>query len=249
MEDLFSELDSRDQVDRSDILLIRCSQLGLLMTEPKEKAKKESGELGETAKKLIHSIWLFNKYGYKENVVTDGMMKGLLCEQDSMALLQSVLGGEFRKKNEEIKQNDYIIGCCDIPLKKEDVIEDNKASQNLRTFFEAKYKVGDRYWWQGQGYMWLWGKRNYRLIYTLVPTPEEYIKSAKNKFFYKFNQDSSNEDYIEISMQIEKNNAIISEIPEKDRVKVFEFTYDADAIERVKVQHDKAVKYYNTLSL
>lgn len=249
MQDLFSDLDAKDQVERSDKLLIRCSQLGLLMTDPKEKTKKEAGELGDTAKKLINSIWLYNKYGYKEDVVTDAIMKGLLVEQDGLALLQSVLGGEFRKKNEEIKQNDYIIGSCDIPLRKEDVIEDNKASQNLRTFFEAKYKVGDRYYCQGQGYMWLWGKKNYRLIYTLVPTPDEYVKALKNKFYYKFNQDSANEDYISISMQIDKNNELIKEIPEKQRVKVFEFGFDEEFIEKVKVQHAKALVYYNSLSL
>jgi hypothetical protein len=234
---------------QEDKLLIRASQLGLLMTEPKTKADKEAGLLSETAKTMVESIWLYNKYGYKESVVTDEMMKGLICEQDSMALVQEVLGGEFRVKNDERKQNDYVIGSADTPLKKEDVIEDLKSSYNLRTFFNAKYKQGDVYWWQGQAYMWLWGKKKYRLIYCLVPTPEEYITEQKKKFWYKFNCDETNEDYIKISMQIDRNNELIKDIPAKDRVKVFEFGFDADAIEQVKVQYDKAVKYYNTLKL
>lgn len=230
-------------------LLIRASQLSKLMTEPKTKADKEAGVLSETAKTMVESIWLYDKFGYKESTVTDEMMKGLICEQDSMALVQEVLGGEFRVKNDERKQNDYIIGTADILLKKKDIIEDLKTSYNLLTFFNAKYKQGDTYWWQGQAYMWLWRKKNYRLIYCLVPTPEEYITEQKKKFWYKFNCDETNEDYIAISMQIDKNNELIKDIPAKDRVKVFKFGFDADAIERVKIQYDKAVKYYNSLTL
>lgn len=230
-------------------LLIRASQLGLLMTEPRAKADKDAGMLSETAKTMVESIWLNNKYGYKENVVTDEMMKGLLCEQDSMALVQKVLGGEFRLKNTERKENDYVIGCADIVLKKEDIIEDIKSSYNLRTFFEADFKQGNAYWWQGQAYMWLWGKTNYRLIYCLVPTPDEYIVEQKKRFYYKFNCDENNQDYIDISMQIDHNNNLIKDIPAKQRVKVFEFKIDHDAIEKVKIQHAKAVNYYNTLKL
>lgn len=230
-------------------LLIRASQLGMLMTEPKTKADKEAGKLSETAKTMVEAIWLYDKFGYKESTVTDEMMKGLLCEQDSMALVQEVLGGEFRVKNDERKQNDYIIGTADIPLKKEDVIEDLKSSYNLRTFFNAEYKERDLYWWQGQAYMWLWGKNNYRLIYCLVPTPDEYILEQKKKFYYKFNCDETNEDYIKISMQIEKNNELIKDIPAEQRVKSFAFQFDKEAIEQVKVQYEKAVNYYNSLSL
>lgn len=230
-------------------LIIRASKFGCIMTEPKTKADKEAGLLGETAKTFIESIWLFNNYGYKEDVVTDEMMKGHLCEQDSMALAQEVLGGEFRTKNTERFTNEYSSGHPDIILKKEDFLEDLKTSYNLRTFFEAKYKQGSLYWWQGQCYMWLTGKRNYRLIYCLVPTPDEYIVEQKKRFYFKFNCDETNQDYIDISMQIDKNNDLIKEIPANERVKVFEFPYDAEAIEKFKVQYEKALNYYNTLKL
>jgi len=252
MEDLFTTLGNAlrpETATEEPQILIRCSSLGQLMTEPKLKTDKEAGNLSETAKTLVENMWLYNKYGYKEDVMTDEMMKGLICEQDSMALVQSVLGGEFRVKNDERKSNGFIIGSCDIPLKKEDVIEDLKSSYNLRTFFNAEYKQGDAYFSQGQGYMWLWGKKNYRLIYTLVPTPDNYILEQKKRFYYKFNCDETNDDYIKISMQIDRNNELIKEIPENQRVKVFEFKYDEDFIERVKLQHAKAVAYYKTLKL
>lgn len=210
---------------------------------------KNVEQLSETAKKLIQSIWLFNKYGYKEDVITDDILKGLLVEQDSMGLAQSVLGGEFRVKNDEIKSNDWIIGCADTPLKKEDFIEDLKSNSNLRTYFEASYKRCDRYWWQAQGYMWLWNKGNYRLIYCLVPTPEHQITSQKMKFYYKFNCDETNEDYIKISMQVEHNNNLIKDIPERERVKVFTFPFEPEIIEMVKLKYKLALEYYNSLKL
>ena len=71
-------------------VLFRCSQLGKLMTEPKLKADKEAGLLSETTKTYIREIWLKNEYGYDEVVITDAMLKGLLCEQDAMQLVQDV---------------------------------------------------------------------------------------------------------------------------------------------------------------
>lgn len=230
-------------------ILIRASALSRLMSEPKSKADKEAGLLGETAKTLITEIWLNNEYGYKEDVVTDEMMKGLICEQDSMALVQDVLGGEFRTKNTERFTNECITGLPDIILKKDDYDEDVKSSWSLRTYINADFKKGNDYWWQGQGYMWLTGKKNYRLIYCLVPTPDDIIVEQKKRFYYKFNCDETNKDYINISMQIDHNNNIISKIPKEKRVKIFEFPFDKEAIEKVKTQHAKALNYYNTLKL
>lgn len=230
-------------------ILIRASALSRLMSDPKLKADKEAGLLGETAKTLITEIWLNNEYGYKEDVVTDEMMKGLICEQDSMALVQDVLGGEFRLKNTTYFKNEFIHGTPDIILSKEDYCEDIKTSYNLRTFVDAEYKQGNSYWWQGQAYMWLTGKTKYRLMYCLVETPSDIIVEQKKRFYYKFNCDETNQNYIDISMQIDHNNNIISKIPKEKRVKIFEFPFDKEAIEKVKTQHAKALNYYNTLKL
>ncbi len=230
-------------------LLIRASALSRLMSEPKSKADKEAGLLGETAKTLITEIWLNNEYGYKEDVVTDEMMKGLICEQDSMSLVQDVLGGEFRLKNTTYFKNEFIHGTPDIILSKEDYCEDIKTSYNLRTFVDAEYKQGNSYWWQGQAYMWLTGKTKYRLMYCLVETPSDITVEQKKRFYYKFNCDETNQNYIDISMQIDHNNNIISKIPKEKRVKIFEFPFDKEAIEKVKTQHAKALNYYNTLKL
>lgn len=228
-------------------LLIRASSVGRLMTEPKEKAKKEVGELGDTAKALMREIWLFNEFGYSEDVYTKQMLKGHLCEQDSIGLVQEVLGGEFRMKNTQAFQNEYSSGHPDIVLKQEDYIEDTKTSYNLRTFLEAG--IDKNYEWQGQDYMWLTGKKNFRLIYCLVPTPDEIILEEKKSFWYKFGCDETNQDYIDISMQIDHNNDIIRKIPPEKRIKVFEFEYSEEKTEKFLIQYEKAKRYYDTLEL
>lgn len=223
-------------------ILFRCSRLGDLMTNG-----RKSTDMGDTAKNYIRQLWLEQEFGYKEDVMSDEMLKGHLCEQDSLGLVQQVLGGEFRIKNTKRLSNEYICGTPDIDLKREPVIEDVKTSFNLRTFYEAEQSKP--YFWQGQGYMWLANKTHYRLIYCLVPTPDELISEQKKRFYFKFNCDESNPDYIRICEQIDHNNNLINLLPPAKRIKVFEFDLDLDMIEALKQRVEQARTYYETLTL
>jgi len=200
-------------------ILVRCSKLGALLTNPISKKDKEEGNLSETTKTLAHDIFLRNEFGYKENVYTDEMLKGLYCEQDSMELVQSVLG----------------------------VVEDIKTSWDLRTFFNAE--LSKPYLAQGQGYMWLTGKKKYRLIYCLVPTPQEFILNEKKKLYYKFECNEENIDYKNACDQIDFNNNLILEIPNEKRIKKYEFDFDETIIEEYKRKIIKLREYYSTLSI
>lgn len=203
--------------------------------------------IGKTTESYVKSVWLQKVFGYKEDIMTDEMMKGLLCEQDSFGLVKTVLGGEFRSKNTNRFRNDFIEGTPDAILKKEDYVEDVKSSYNLRTFTEAE--LIKLYEWQGQGYMWLTGKKKYRLIYCLVPTPDEIIAEQKKRWYFKFNCDETNPHYIEASQQIDHNNEIIKKLAPEFRVKVFEFDFDPEKIELLKVKIQSCREYYKTLEL
>lgn len=210
--------------------------------------KEKSGvTIGKTTESFVLAMWLEREFGYKEDVMTDEMLKGLLCEQDSLGLVKKVLGGEFRAKNTKRFRNDFIEGTPDIVLKKEDVIEDVKSSYNLRTFTEAD--LIKSYYWQGQGYMWLTGKKKYRLMYCLVPTPEEIVTEQKKRWYFKFNCDESNPHYQEVSEQIDHNNNLIAKLPAVCRIKVFEFDFEPDKVELLKGKIEAARKYYQTLTL
>lgn len=225
--------------------LFRCSGVGALLTEPKLKADKEAGNLSQTAKTFVRNIWLQNEYGYREYLQNDAMTKGLMQEQDSMELVQDVLGGQFRTKNRERFQNEYLIGTPDIILP--DCIEDIKTSKNLRTFMEAD--IEDLYEAQAMSYMELKGIHSYRLIYALVPDSQEAITNAKERLSYSFGRDYSNADYIEQCEQLQHNNDVILTIPKEHRIKVFAFDWSRDYIDRLYAKCEKAREYYNTISL
>lgn len=228
-----------------DKLLFRCSGVGALLSEPKAKADKDAGNLSATAKTLVESMWLERTYGYREFINNEYMDKGLSMEQDSMELVQSVLGGKFRVKNREKFSNDYVIGTPDIILS--DCIEDIKTSWSLRTYFEAEpttlYKI------QAQCYMDLKGIDSYRLIYALIPNTTQMIINEQERLVYKFGKNYENEDYIEQCQQIQKNNDLILNIPKEQRIKIFEFKRDKALLEQLYTKVEKARIYYDTLSL
>ena len=234
-------------MEQNKQILFSCHNAHGLLTEPKAVKDKEAGKLALTTQTLVKDMWLQREFGYKERVMTDEMYKGLICEQDSMALVQSVLGGEFRKRFNQRIQNEYLIGTPDIVLGSEDYVEDVKTSYTLKSFFNAE--LTDLYHTQGQCYMWLTGKRNYRLIYCLVPTPGEIILNEQKKLYYKFNCNEENKDYQQMSEQVQFNNDLILKLPIEKRVKVFEFGYDETIIEKLKGQIDKARIYYSSLKL
>lgn len=225
-------------------MIIRCHRLGDLLTNPKTVDKSL---LSETAKTMIREVWLYDKYGYKETVKSDPLEKGIYCEQESLSLIKEVLGGKFRVKNKETLKNDIITGTPDIITS--DAVEDVKNSYSLKTFFAVTEKVDSGYHAQGQGYMWLTGIKNYRLIYTLNKTPEHIMLKREQSLWYSYYQESDNPDYKLALEQLRHNNNVIDTIPKKDRVKVIEFVFDNSFIEKIKDKHTKGTEYYNGLSL
>ena len=226
-------------------ILFRCSGTGSLMTDPKLKADKDAGNLSETAKTFVEDKWLFDTFGFAESIKNQYMDKGNECEQDSMDLVTQVLEGGFRSRYNTKLQNDYVIGTPDIVLA--DCVEDIKTSWNLKTFFNAE--LSKMYYAQAQCYMWLTGKEKYRLIYSLVPTPQSMVLNECEKLVYKYGKNYDNEDYIAECQQIQRNNDLIKELPTEKRVKVFAFDYDPNYIETLKNKIEKAREYYNTLKL
>jgi len=226
-------------------ILFRCSKLGALMTEPKLKTDKEAGLLSETAKTLVREKWLQDKYNYSEKIVTDEMLKGNMCEQDSMQLFQDFTGSNLLLKNNTNFNNDYITGTPDIIHG--EFVSDLKTSWSLRTFMECEPTKDNI--WQIKGYMALTGKTKGHIIYCLVPTPDEIILEQKKRVYYKFNCDEENPHYREMSEQIEHNNKVILTIPLKERVKIFEFEYSQDDIDKLYSQIEKARNYYNQITL
>jgi hypothetical protein len=152
----------------------RASQLGNLMTNSRSK----SDVLSETTKSEIRKIAKQNFYGYTTEIKTKPMIKGTDWEQEGIDLLNSVRFTQYTK-NEERVSNEYITGCCDI--KEPKLIIDIKMPWSLETF-PATPSEGDasKYEWQGRGYMWLYDKPAFELVYTMCTTPDELLTEWDN---------------------------------------------------------------------
>jgi len=223
---------------------IRASQAYRIITEPKSKLDKEQGNLSETAKTYLHELWLYNNYGYKDELYTNEIQKGRLNEDLATTLIQNVLGGELRIINKNYYSNDYISGTPDIILN--DCIEDVKNSFSVKTFHNSE--ITPAYYWQAQCYMELLNINNYRLIYCLTQTPDNIITDLKKRLYYQFDCDETNEYYINASTQIDINHNIYN-IDQKYRVKLFNIEYNKNDIIKLYAKCEKAIEYYNNIKL
>lgn len=154
-------------------LLIRCSSIGKLMTEPKTKAE---GPLSVGAKTHIRSLVSQAIFGVDFEVSSVQMEKGILVESDAIALLNRVRGFDL-VKNTERKSNDWITGEADLFNSPANRGHDLKCSWSVATFPIAEVDCVDKlYEWQMRGYMWLWDAAEWEVNYALITTPEHLAK-------------------------------------------------------------------------
>lgn len=219
-------------------LRIRCSSLSDFMSQ---NVKRDG--IGETSKDVIIDYYIQKKYGYRDEIFTPEIEKGLRLEGDAISLVQERYGKEFRVKNPKNYKNKILTGTPDIILS--DTIEDIKCSSNIKTFYKAG--LTKKYEWQGWGYMWLLEKPIFALHYVLMPDTEDMILEHEKRLYYKFGCDEDNKDYQRMCAQIRHNNDIILTMPLEDRIKTFYVKFDESLIDKVKAQYKLGVKFYDTL--
>lgn len=180
---------------------IRCSSLGTLMTNARSidpdlvtdevaaiQAKKTrtdeekallaellEASLSATAKTHLCTVAKEYVYGFHEVVTGKYMDKGLLVENEAIALYNERFFTSY-SKNTERRDNGFITGECDIyvPAKK---IIDTKSCWSWATFPATASEGEDSdYEWQLRGYMWLWDVDEAEIAYCMVDTPPELLR-------------------------------------------------------------------------
>jgi len=191
------------------MIKFRCSMLGLLMTDAKQieeryltpelmviqrKTKKTDEEkailapllemsLSAGAKTALSKMAKELMYGYKLNVTGKYMDKGLIVEDQSIELYNSVFFTEHAKNTVRLT-NDWITGECDIIVPGRKGI-DIKSSWSLDTFPAIPADGEDSlYEWQCRGYMMLWDVPEWDVAYCMVDTPDELIKYEQEELHY-----------------------------------------------------------------
>ncbi len=212
-----------------------------------ELQQKEYADLVEKMKAIdtlpqgaithLYDIYDSAVYGIREDVAGKQIDKGLLCEQDSFALIQPYFG--FLLKNTQRFENGLIVGTPDALT--EQYVIDTKTSWNLRTFRQAE--LTPLYHWQLQAYMHLTGRNKAVLAYCLVDTPLELINDEiKRQTYYKGIIDDNSEQFAAIEAQVHCNMTFSDKIPAKNCVKFFHIDRDEKMIDAMKRRTEMALK-------
>lgn len=219
-----------------------------MQVELDELLAKRDGEFkfGATAMAYIRDVWLKNVYGYEEPIVTNEILKGLLCEDEALGVLTRQVPGEFRVKNEESWSDEHFSGTPDVVS--EEWVEDVKCSWSLRTFIETT-RPDPIYYAQGQVYLALTGRKRFRLAHVLVNTPHEIVEEEKKRFYFRFNCDEGNTHYKSAIEKVNNMHNAARLVPEYHRIKCFEFHRDEKYIDTLRSRVEIARKVYASLTL
>jgi hypothetical protein len=219
-------------------MIVRCSSLGKLLTEPRSKSEV----LSQTAKSYIEDLFNELEFGYRKEFSSRYTDKGLEMEDEAIQFASEQFDWDFVVKNTERFTNDYITGEPDINT--DSLLADIKCSWSLDTYpmFEAEMKNKD-YYWQLQGYMWLTGKAEAELVYCLMNTPLQIVEDEVRRAHWKAGL--IDED-IDLRHEVQtKHN--YDNIPSKLRVKRYIVERDEKAIEKIIEKVEIAREYYKML--
>lgn len=227
---------------RFDTYKFHCSSLGEIMTGQRGK----ENEMGETCKKHLLECWIDETYGRKQNIENRYVRKGLMVEESSITLL-SRLKKQFFAKNQQVFENDFIIGTPDIVTS--DMVRDIKSSWDIYTFYMVLYKpVNKAYEYQVRGYMDLTKRDLASVDYVLIDTPEPLINDRKRKLMYDLGSDSiGTPEYAEACAEIDRIS-LYTDIPNEKRHIGMEFKASPDIIGKVYERVKECREFLNSLS-
>lgn len=212
---------------------IRCSQIGKIISEPKNKADKEAGFLGETAKNYCE-LWVKENivYNRKKEFKSKYTEKGNFCEQYGIDRYNIMFNQNIEKYNGIQLENEFLTGN---PDSINSGLIDIKNSFDFDTFplFKSICPEID-YTYQLNGYMALTGLNTGKIVYTLEDMPDKLIESELRKLNLDFNEENvSRYKYFDI--------------PDQYRIKVFEIKRDDILINKIYSQVEKCRNYINSL--
>lgn len=219
------------------IFKVHCSSIGSIMTEP--RSKKDT--LSATCKTYIESWMKEQLYSRRAGFRSKYTSKGNDCEPLSIDFASEYYGWGMVDKNTETKENEFLIGTCDINLAK--LIVDIKNSWSEKTFPIFETVIPEpKYEWQGLGYMDLWKKPKFQLTYTLMDAPEHLIDRESRQRAWELGMDDvDTELYNEV-----KSEMTYSNLHPSLRIKSFLSEFDEDKLYSVYDRVIACRKYIET---
>ena len=219
---------------RTESFKIRASACGKIM------GARGLGKTGESYCKK----WLTGQLiGRQAEIKSKYLDKGNIMEDEALDSIAKHLGLGMLIKNEKQYENDYMTGKPDaVP---QPYVVDAKNSWSWETYPIVDVDVPDKdYYWQAQVYMDLAKKKDYRLCYTLLDTPEHLIH--KEAHYYALNngfEDADKQMFRRFHKQM-----TYSDIPDEKRIKVFNIERNDADISLIKTRVLECREYINTLT-
>lgn len=237
-------MDSIKEPIQWDRFKMRCSSLYALFVEPQSKAAKEAEELSETAKKHLQEVYIDEKWGRSDDILTEAMEKGILCQDQIMEIL-SFMENKVYKRNTERKTNEWITGEADVV---HEIITDIKASWKPKSFIPfLTAPMPAAYYYQDQGYCLLWNKPAARTVWGLADCPEVILKKLRSKLLYHLDVASDEAtEYKEAVKKLEWEHTF-GNIPFSERLIIKNVERDESIIERIPAKVIKAREYLQLL--
>lgn len=223
---------------------MRCSSLHALFVEPQTKAAKEAGELSETAKKHLQEVYIEEKWGRRDDILTVQMEKGVICQDEIMAIL-SFMEDTTYERNKKRETNEWITGEADIV---HELITDIKASWKPKSFIpNLTGPIPAVYHYQGQGYCWLWDKPGARTVWGLANCPEPILKKLRSKLLFHMDVATDlSPEYLEAVKELEREHTF-DDIPLSERLIIKKVDRDEEIISQIPTKVIKARSYLKFL--
>lgn len=190
--------------------------------------KKDNPEPPQGAKTYCE-LWLKqNIYNRKKEFTSKQTDKGNWVELHSLKLIAKHLNLPELSKCDEYFENDFMTGNPDVLLDEFGI--DAKNPWDCFTFplFDETLPEDD-YYWQGQQYMALTGRKLWRFVYVLSDTPEHLIKNEAKSYCYKNGVEMCPEIMDEFIARM-----TYPDIPEELKIKVFDVHRDENAIRKIE---------------
>jgi len=213
----------------------RASQVGRLMVNGRSKADI----FGQTALTYIQEVQIGYKYNRWPVFASKYTSKGNEQESAAVAMVNRVLGTNYILSPVNFREGN-LTGTPDII--EGSLVVDIKNSWDIWTF--SKAEVTDLYYWQLQAYMHLTGATSAKLIFCLMNASEAQISDEKRRVYYGLGGDNMpDESVAEYQAKAEQItiNMTFDDIPETERVKVFNVERDDAEISRMLERVELAV--------
>lgn len=230
---------------------IRASAFSKIMTEPKEKAAKDAGELSQTAKTYLKELYIEQFWGLSRDLQNKFVDKGRLVEEEMITHLCR-LDKVLYEKNTIQLYNDWFTGTPDIFLGQDienaNYVIDGKSSWSAWTFIsKLGEKLDKEYWTQMQIYLNLCNCEAGEISFVLCNTPQTLIDDEKRRLFYSMNAGTEeNPDYLMACEEIELSSRF-DHIPLEHRRIKFPVVRDEEFIEKAKLKVIKCREYLQEL--